>query len=226
MVWRFHWPSTCSIMLIYFYSKFTEMKAHLWPQRLGEMVDSTGNGTASSARCTLWVQDCTGCCEEQSDILNMAPGLEECTEIIYVHETMRKRHEPSFHWCLLQPEVQAMGGAKALREGRVSEWRGKVWSRRVWATLENGCILERCQGTSLSLETTSHTGPRQPGKPWIWGCVRGCWSKNDTRGTSLLVNSIWCLRMKENKIVVVVLKWQREHHTKDRNACHMVNRKK
>lgn len=114
MVWRFHWPSTCSIMLIYFYSKFTEMKAHFWPQlwavSLGEMVDATVNGTASSARCTLWVQDCTGCCEEQSDIWNMAPGLEECTEIIYVHETMRKWHEPSFHWCLLQPEVQAMAG--------------------------------------------------------------------------------------------------------------------
>ena len=205
------------------------MKAHLWPQlwavSLGEMVDSTVNGAASSARCTLWVQDCTGCCEEQSDVWNMAPGLEECTSHLCAWNNEKTT------WAIIPLVPTATGGAgnggaKALREGRVSEWRGKVWSRRVWATLENGCILERCQGTSLSLETTSHTGPRQPGKPWIWGCVRGCWSKNDTRGTSLLVNSIWCLRMKENKIVVVLLKWQREHHTKDRNACHMVNKKK
>lgn len=141
-------------------------------------ADSLVNGIATGVRCTLWVRYCTRCCEKQSDIWNMAHGLQECTEIIYVGETMRKWYKPSFNQRLLKLVVQAIDGEGVERSESVRR------SRRAWATLKNGWTLDKCQGAFLSLETTFYT---ELSILWsmVLGCIWGCWQKNHNRDTGM-----------------------------------------
>lgn len=110
------------------------------------------NDIVTGARYTLRVQYCTKCCKEQSDIRNTVSGLQECTEIIYMHETMRKLYKLSFDQCLLKLEVQAIGDEGVERSKRLV-CREARWLGPPWRMVE---FLDICQG-ALSLETTSHT---------------------------------------------------------------------
>lgn len=113
MVWRFR--SIKGILLYWCISiQRFKIQRHLWLQlwaiSLSEMARLHGEQVATGARCALWVQYCTRGCEEQSDMWNMVPGLQGCTDIICVCKTKGKLYKPSCNQCLMKLEVQAMGG--------------------------------------------------------------------------------------------------------------------